>query len=254
MSSILRRVIAPSVAVLFAYVLFAPVFQRQHRALGLALSQVLCFVCLPALIQTLSAKDAFAPLRLQHFQLRRVTWSALLGVSNFFAFVVPLNLFARALFPQHVLDASDSTKSFAALSPADLSVLLAVICLVAPVCEEYFYRGFLLPQLARSLSWPRALTSSALVFSVMHFNPVTALALFELGLLFAVVSRRGDNVWPAIAAHVANNLCAAGMYGFSRTPYAETFERGGTIAILTLSGLGAFLLLLKRSRSQEPVT
>jgi membrane protease YdiL (CAAX protease family) len=83
---------------------------------------------------------------------------------------------------------------------------ITVIALCAPIWEEAIFRGFLLASLQRSLPAPGAALLSALVFAVAHVRPSTFAPLLLLGLVFAALYQRSNNLLPPIVLHSAWNL------------------------------------------------
>ena len=73
------------------------------------------------------------------------------------------------------------------------------------VCEELFFRGFVLTGMYVHLGTKRAIFISAALFALAHFNPWQFPALFAMGLLFAVLVYWTHSIYPAILAHCANN-------------------------------------------------
>jgi hypothetical protein len=77
---------------------------------------------------------------------------------------------------------------------------------LAPVCEEVFFRGALYSAMRKSLGRNRALILNALVFSLLHLKWQGLLSLFALGLIFAWLYEETDSVYPGMLAHAINNI------------------------------------------------
>lgn len=78
---------------------------------------------------------------------------------------------------------------------------------LAPICEESLFRGFLYTYLRRS--WgvlPSALLSAGL-FSLAHLDPGGFLPLFSLGMIFAIAIEKTKSLVPAMIAHGLWNSC-----------------------------------------------
>jgi membrane protease YdiL (CAAX protease family) len=85
-------------------------------------------------------------------------------------------------------------------------VLLVVLTIVgAPIVEELFFRGLLLRALERRMRAPLAIGVSAILFAVVHFQPLQFLALVIFGAIVGVLAHRSNRLGPAIWAHVAFN-------------------------------------------------
>ncbi len=84
-----------------------------------------------------------------------------------------------------------------------LMVFTAVI--VAPICEEVVFRGYIYPVLKKYTGlWP-AIILSALVFSAAHGHLAVLLPLFILGALLVVVYEKTGSIWAPIAVHLCFN-------------------------------------------------
>ena len=79
----------------------------------------------------------------------------------------------------------DVVGMFRAASPAARVVMMGTTVLLAPFAEEVFYRGILLPALARAMPLRSALVAQALVFGFVHFWAVPA--AWPLSIAIAVV-------------------------------------------------------------------
>lgn len=90
-----------------------------------------------------------------------------------------------------------------------LLVLLAVV--MAPLAEEFVFRGLLFTALrnTRLGTLGSAIVLSA-IFAVLHwgYSSQSLVALMGLGLLFAYIVWRTGSLWPAVVGHAANNLVA----------------------------------------------
>ena len=97
-------------------------------------------------------------------------------------------------------------------SPAPLWVVWLVVALTPAICEELFFRGFVLSGLRR-LGVAPALLVSALLFGLAHSSIYRLLPTAFLGLLFGYAVWRTRSVACSITAHAINNgLMAAMVY------------------------------------------
>jgi membrane protease YdiL (CAAX protease family) len=101
--------------------------------------------------------------------------------------------------------------------PDDLGVhestLLAVlggifVIGVAPVAEEFFFRGFLFQALRQSWGVWIAAPASGLIFGAVHFAPDKLVPLAILGTALAFVFHRTRSLYPCILLHALNNTVA----------------------------------------------
>lgn len=220
--------------------------QVLHAPIGMWLSTLLVFLGLPLVLVLRSGRAPFAYPGL----VREGLWPMLLigfvlGTLNYFALVTPLQLLMHEVMPDSWVRFFDGSKLFEQLAPWELYVVLAAVALAAPFCEEYFFRGVLQQGLQRSrLSPVSAVLIAAVIFSLMHGDPVGFLARVELGVLFGLLYLRTGSLWPAIGAHMANNVVSALLYlaGRNADLPADAAEPG-LEAIAAVAGLSGLLLL-----------
>jgi len=86
-------------------------------------------------------------------------------------------------------------------SPVDALCLLVVTSVLAPLAEEYVFRGFLLASLTKWMPAPGAIVLSSAVFSLAHFAPRDIPQLFALGLVLGSVYVRTKNLMSPILVH-----------------------------------------------------
>lgn len=95
-----------------------------------------------------------------------------------------------------------------ALSPLRTIALWAGAAVIAPVAEEFFFRGFLLRFAASALQDRRlAIILSSAAFAAVHLSmPYAIPALFFLGILMGAAYCRSRKLYVPVAIHVAFNL------------------------------------------------
>ena len=89
----------------------------------------------------------------------------------------------------------------------------AVTCVVAPICEELLFRGFVFRALRNWRGvWPAAAITGVLFGAVHGLSApaVDLLPLAFLGFVLCIVYERSGSLYPCIALHVLNNAIALG--------------------------------------------
>ena len=94
------------------------------------------------------------------------------------------------------------------IAPLTTLGLLLAGALVAPACEEVFFRGFVLPGIARSMPIWAAVVVSSLLFGAAHVDLGSFAPLVVIGLLLGVVRWKTRSLWPSIFLHTLNNVAA----------------------------------------------
>ncbi|HSN90796.1 MAG TPA: CPBP family intramembrane glutamic endopeptidase [Anaeromyxobacteraceae bacterium] len=127
-----------------------------------------------------------------------------------------------------------------------------IASLLAPVCEEIVFRGYLQTTFGLSRPARAAIALAALLFAAIHLDPVRFPALVLLGALYGWLAWRAGSVWPAVAAHAANNAVASLVFhvrGEAAAPPPAPVAGAGLLLAL---GLGALLPLLAAYRAVTP--
>lgn len=128
------------------------------------------------------------------------------------------------------------------LGPAWQRIALSLLAaLVAPVCEEAAFRGHMLTLWRARLRPWAAILATAFLFALLHLDPVRFVAVFLLGVLFGWIAWRAGSLWPAIAAHAANNATAALLVGTIGEAAARRDAPDPRAALLALA-MGTLLI------------
>lgn len=86
-----------------------------------------------------------------------------------------------------------------------LPMLLACIAIVPAVCEELFFRGFVLAGVRSAMGKATAVTIVAIAFGLFHYSAHRMALTTALGVLLGVLAVQYRSVWPCIVAHVMHN-------------------------------------------------
>ena len=173
------------------------------------------------------------PPRAWHFGLRRARfwpslgWAAA-GLGAFLVFVVAYSAIFTPEGEQSVTEELGADESTLALVAAGF-----VVIVVAPVAEEFFFRGFFYRALRSRLGVLAAAGIDGLVFGLIHFTGSETLELLPvlaaLGFMFCLVYERTGTLYAVIGLHALNNAIA---YGFA----AETVAVPLVLGPLVLAG------------------
>jgi membrane protease YdiL (CAAX protease family) len=172
-----------------------------------------------------------------HFGLRRapfgqaVGWAAL----GLFAFFVAVIIYTALVAPegeQSVTEDLGADESTLALVAAGL-----VVIVVAPIAEEFFFRGFFYRALRSKLGVLAAASIDGLVFGLIHFTGSETLELLPilalLGLMFCLVYEKTGTLYTVIALHAVNNSIA---YGAETEEWALSLSVGAVMLAGCMAG------------------
>ncbi|MFT4513871.1 MAG: membrane protease YdiL (CAAX protease family) [Planctomycetota bacterium] len=82
--------------------------------------------------------------------------------------------------------------------------MVVLIVVLAPICEEIVFRGYLFSALSTRLPMWATQLVTAMLFGLVH-GPGHALPIAVLSLLFGYLRQRYRSVWPSMLAHVVHN-------------------------------------------------
>ncbi len=107
-----------------------------------------------------------------------------------------------------ILTPDQNLEEIGAIEGVAQAPVFAIVGFLAPFGEEVFFRGFLLAALLPALGGFRSAIVSSGVFAVAHISVGTLLPIFVMGMLLAWLYLRTGSIWPAFAAHAAQNILA----------------------------------------------
>jgi uncharacterized protein len=180
----------------------------------------LCFV-LAALVMVTAAEGGGRLPRPSEFGFRRarpVNAIATFVIAALIYYVVT-DIYA-AVFNLHGKDKLPSELSNTH-NHAAVALTAVFVCVIAPICEEFFFRGFVFGTLrkmrvmvgGRDLSVGIAAVITGILFGLVHTGSASSQYLIPLGFLgfmLCMVRWRTGSIYPGMAMHSANNAVALG--------------------------------------------
>jgi CAAX protease family protein len=177
--------------------------QTLQPAAGLLWTELFVFLLAPVALASGSNLDPRAFLALRPVRPGVLGLGVLVGGAGT---VVAMAVMAGAqrFMPRSWLETFDVARLFEG-SPATRVAVALVATFVAPACEEISFRGYAESALLARYRPAVAIAGSALLFSLIHLDPVRFPAVLVLGAVFAWLRWRSGSVWPAAVAHATNN-------------------------------------------------
>ena len=132
-------------------------------------------------------------------------------------------------------------------SDATLVFVGVMVIVLAPVVEEFFFRGFFYTALRTRFGVLAAATLDGLVFGGIHVaTGAEAVPLLAgLGFVFCLVYERTGSLWPVIVLHAVNNWIG----------YGSQSEDAATASVLGVAMVAACIAAAAASRpASRPVT
>jgi hypothetical protein len=133
-------------------------------------------------------------------------------------------------------------------STAALVAAAVFVCVIAPICEEFFFRGFLFGALrrwhirvaGRDLGTVVAAVITGILFGLAHTGSASSeylVPLGFLGFLLCLVRWRTGSLYPCMALHSANNALALGVNQLSWTaPVIIALILGSWLTVAVITG------------------
>ncbi|MBA3316124.1 MAG: CPBP family intramembrane metalloprotease [Planctomycetaceae bacterium] len=257
-------------AVFPAFLLLGPLASRWEglgfsARLGFsALLTVLLFFVFPTIAAIVARIDFRATFRLGAPSLLGLVGATLLGLSLWtFAYELEILILSESRI-KTLRDLFEPVR--AQLDAVPLWVKLVTLAVVPAVCEEWFFRGFLLSSLRTKLAAWQAVLITGTLFGAFHVVVRDGLFLERfvptafLGLILGAACVRTGSLWPGMLLHSLHNglllslaeyekeLSALGWDGGERTHLPWTWL--AVAAGLTLAG--AVFVALCQTRLSEP--
>lgn len=130
-------------------------------------------------------------------------------VAPFVTGLLVVYAFSLAYDQLHVQTNAEALAQQAARAPLTTTATLLVAVVVAPICEEIFFRGYVFPAFTQKMPIWGAVVVTALIFGAVHVDKGSFLPLVVIGLVLAVLRWRSGSLWPGIIFHALNNGMAA---------------------------------------------
>ncbi len=138
-------------------------------------------------------------------------------------------------------------------------LLFFTTVIIAPVAEEFLFRGIILNRWIKKWGLTKALIASSILFGCLHINPI-GLSMFAL--VMGILYLKSQTLWVPIFCHSLNNLFIFSLQlltNVSRSSpkydYNSSGVIGGTIisAIITIVALAVLLNFIRKSIPKEYV-
>lgn len=130
----------------------------------------------------------------------------------------------------------------AATNTRELMLSMLSVAVIPAVCEEFLFRGAILPAL-EGYGTRRAMVLSALMFMAMHMSIVGAPSEFIGGMVMASVVFSCDSIYAGITCHTVYNAAIL-LLEYAQNSAAVATEAGSFTLLETIGGLPGVLELV----------
>ena len=235
----------------------------EGRMIGNAVLTILLFAIGPLLFARWSGVEWGEGFRLRGSTVVSFTAAALLGLS-LWPFAYELEL--QAIAPDRLEIMKDLFEQIkTTLDAIPLPAKLVTLALIPAVCEELFFRGYLLTSLRTGMSTPLAIVLSGCLFGLFHVIVMESL-FFErfvptcfLGIILGWVCYRTGSVLPGMLLHTLHNGLLLSVSSFTNELATlgvgtESQEHLPTLWILAAGTTVAIAFLMLILGTQRPVS
>ncbi|WP_105301451.1 CPBP family intramembrane glutamic endopeptidase [Anaerococcus marasmi] len=127
----------------------------------------------------------------------------LAGFGNILVTII-MKLFESNPYINNVIETLNQALSFS--NNYEYALMILSVVLLAPILEEYLFRGILFAEVKKS---PKAkIIITALTFAIYHLNLIQGLNTLFIGLVLGYIYYYRRNIKEVILVHMVNNLVA----------------------------------------------
>lgn len=101
-------------------------------------------------------------------------------------------------------------------SPGQLTWLLVLVLVVAPVLEELIFRRFLYNYCARCIGSLPAIVAVSFLFAIIHDSSLQMPGLFMLGIVFQMAYNATGSIYYPVLLHFFSNLIAVSIFFYTQ--------------------------------------
>ena len=234
------------------------------RLIGNGVITIVLFALMPFELAQRTSVDMLTGFQLRKSNAGSFLAAALLGLSLW-----PVAIeFAR--MQSGSLEQTEEIKELfqrvsASLNAVPLAVKLVALALIPAVCEELFFRGYLMTAFRTSMSNPLAILLSGSLFGLFHVISTLSferfIPTFFLGLVLGWICCRAKSVLPGMLLHTVHNSLILSMHAFEKeltalgigTEAADHVPRTWLIGsgIISLAAIG---LMTASNRKKQDAT
>lgn len=198
------RVLDANILYLIGAMLFWTIgvyFQSKDLQTGLIITQYI-IILLPPIIyimaKRLSVKEVL--------KLNKISFKHVFLVICITILVYPAAIFGNALLTTIIslLGNLNIPQLPMATNRSEYLLLIFIISISAGICEEIFFRGFILSGYER-MGKKKAVIFSAILFGIFHFNIYNLLGPIILGLVFGYLVLETGSIFAGMVGHIVNN-------------------------------------------------
>ncbi len=102
----------------------------------------------------------------------------------------------------------NTAKEVLSLAFENIFITIILVSIIVPICEEVFFRGFLITGLERKFNQKICLLLSSGIFSIFHIHIGSLFPTFILGICLGLLYIKSKSIYPSIFIHSVHNFLA----------------------------------------------
>ncbi|MCL4377208.1 MAG: CPBP family intramembrane metalloprotease [Actinobacteria bacterium] len=149
-------------------------------------------------------RASFKDLGLKYYSIIKTIWYSFLAL----LLIILIN-FAYVFIMTRVFNIAPSASKIEELAKnknVSSTMLMIVVSVVAPVCEEIFFRGFLFQGFRKKWGTFAGILISSFLFAAAHLDLYNFLPLMAIGWILAYIFFKTKSLFPVIFLHATYNL------------------------------------------------
>ncbi|MCK9267277.1 MAG: CPBP family intramembrane metalloprotease [Alkaliphilus sp.] len=176
-------------------------FQSKDLQSGLIITQYI-IILLPPIIYIMAKRLNVRKI----LKLNKISFKHIFLIICITILVYPAAIFGNALLITIIsfLGNLNIPQLPMATNRSEYLVLIFIISISAGICEEIFFRGFILSCYER-MGKKKAVVFSAILFGFFHFNIYNLLGPIILGLVFGYLVLETGSIFAGMVGHIVNN-------------------------------------------------
>ncbi|TYQ17685.1 UNVERIFIED_CONTAM: hypothetical protein Cloal_0043 [Acetivibrio alkalicellulosi] len=127
-------------------------------------------------------------------------------------------------------------------------LLLISIGILAPLLEEIVFRGLIFSELRKNTNIIITILIQALLFGIVHLNPVQSTYAFFLGIFLGFLYVWTKSIWAPVIVHIVFNSFSVIS---TRLPEVSTLSIPILVAAFVFSIIGTILIILNREKAVQ---
>lgn len=149
-------------------------------------------------------RSSFRALGFKYYSILKAIWYTFISLIFIFLFSFIYVLILQRFFGIE----APSSKIEQLISNNNISsnILIVVTAVVAPFCEEIYFRGFLYSAFKKNFGVPLGIFLSSLLFALAHLELYSFIPIMVIGVLLAYIFERTRSIFTVIILHSVYNL------------------------------------------------